>query len=287
MISCIETLRRFYDYLDKELPDGQAHEVKEHLEGCKKCLDRMEFEKLYKTFVEENCGTEVCSEQLKGQILSKIRHMEQSEEGEIDELFPNHHDHADVDQVPLPAPFGEERPGPRRIPIWSYILIAAAVMLTAIPFVLPDKVGSVPTHLAPLAAIHHEGTPDYAHTDAAILSNWIIQRAAHEPMIDKFAQSGCVLKGASVDSIWSVLHAEAEGIPLSVFVADARDFPVPAGMKEVHLGDYTVWTAEEPCMVYVVWEYHPDGLVCAAVATGGMESVLKLVRRVEDLMHQA
>jgi mycothiol system anti-sigma-R factor len=287
MISCIETLRRFYDYLDKELPGKQASEVEEHLEGCKKCLDRMEFEKLYQTFIQKNCSEDVSTERLKSQILGKIRDMEQADVGGEDELFPNHHDHADVDDVPLAAPFGEDRPGPRRIPVWSYVLVAAAVILTALPFVQPDKVGSVPTNLAPLAAIHHEDKPDYAHTDGAVLSSWLVGRDAHEPMIEMFAKAGCALKGASVDSIWSVLYAEAEGMPLSVFVADARDFPVPDGMKEVHLGDYTVWTAEEPGMVYVVWEYHPDGLVCAAVATGGMDSVLELVRRVEDLMHQA
>jgi mycothiol system anti-sigma-R factor len=286
MINCIETLRRFYDYLDRELPDQQAGEVEEHLEGCKKCLDRMEFEKLYNTFVQKNCDMDVSTEQLKDQILSKIRDIEQSEAGADDELFPDHEDHADVDNVPLPAPFGEDRSGSGRIPFWSYVLVAAALILTALPFVLPDKIGEVPTNLAPLAAIHHEGTPDYANTDASLLSNWIVQRAAHEPMIEMFAMAGCALKGASVDSIWSVLFAEAEGIPLSVFVADARLFPVPEGMKEVQLGDYTVWTAEEPGMVYVVWEYHPDGLVCAALASGDMDTVLRLVRQIEDLIQK-
>lgn len=287
MISCIETLRRFYEYLDKELPEGDANEVREHLEGCKKCLDRMEFEKLYNAFVRVSCATDVTSDQLKSQILSKIRDIEQSDEATEEELFPNHQDHADVDNVPLPAPFGEERPGGRRIPVWSYVLVAAAMVLTALPFVLPDRIGSVPTNLAPLAAIHHEGTPDYLSTDAQALSTWIAQRAAHKPMIEKFAMAGCALKGASVDSIWSVLHAEADGVPLSVFVADAREFPVPSGMKEAHVGDYTVWTAEEPGMVYVVWEYHPDGLVCAALTSGDMDSVLKLVQQVEDLMLKA
>jgi mycothiol system anti-sigma-R factor len=287
MITCIETLRRFYEYLDKELPEGQAHEVREHLEGCKKCLDRMEFEQLYNTFVQDSCTTEVSTNQLKNQILGKIRDIEQADETGTDELFPNHQDHADVDNVPLPAPFGEQSPPGRRIPVWSYVLVAAALVLTALPFLLPDKIGSVPTNLAPLAAIHHEGTPDYVNTDAEALSSWISQRAACEPMIEKFAMAGCALKGASVDSIWSVLHAEADGVPLSVFVADAHDFPVPAGMKEVKVGDYTVWTAEEPGLVYVVWEYHPDGLVCAALASGDMESVLRLVQQVEDLMLKA
>ena len=116
---------------------------------------------------------------------------------------------------------------------------------------------------------------------------WILDRAPHEPMVREFAQVGCAVRGASVDSIWSVLYAETQGTPVSIFVAPESEYPVPAGMERVELGGYEFWTAEVDGMVYVIWEYHPDGVVCAAVARGEMQKVLRLVVSAEDLMKQA
>ena len=42
--TCLETVRRLDDYLDRELSAVERHEVERHLETCDRCLQRFRFE---------------------------------------------------------------------------------------------------------------------------------------------------------------------------------------------------------------------------------------------------
>ena len=42
--TCLETVRRLDDYLDRELSEAESHEVERHLETCDRCLKRFRFE---------------------------------------------------------------------------------------------------------------------------------------------------------------------------------------------------------------------------------------------------
>jgi anti-sigma factor (TIGR02949 family) len=42
--TCLETVRRLDDYLDRELSDVETREVERHLELCDRCLQRFRFE---------------------------------------------------------------------------------------------------------------------------------------------------------------------------------------------------------------------------------------------------
>jgi anti-sigma factor (TIGR02949 family) len=42
--TCLETVRRLDDYLDRELSDAERHQVERHLETCDRCLQRFRFE---------------------------------------------------------------------------------------------------------------------------------------------------------------------------------------------------------------------------------------------------
>ena len=42
--TCLETVRRLDDYLDRELSAVETHEVERHLEVCDRCLARFQFE---------------------------------------------------------------------------------------------------------------------------------------------------------------------------------------------------------------------------------------------------
>ena len=42
--TCLETVRRLDDYLDRELSVAERFEVERHLETCDQCLGRFQFE---------------------------------------------------------------------------------------------------------------------------------------------------------------------------------------------------------------------------------------------------
>lgn len=44
-IECEEAIRRLAEYLDGELQEGEADELERHLETCRSCWSRAEFER--------------------------------------------------------------------------------------------------------------------------------------------------------------------------------------------------------------------------------------------------
>ena len=50
-IECEEAIRMMLEYLDSELHDHDHDSVEEHLESCRSCYSRMEFEKRLKGMV--------------------------------------------------------------------------------------------------------------------------------------------------------------------------------------------------------------------------------------------
>lgn len=53
IIDCEEALRRLADYLDAELSGEHRREVDHHLQRCRSCFSRAEFEKRLKTRLAE------------------------------------------------------------------------------------------------------------------------------------------------------------------------------------------------------------------------------------------
>ncbi|MBI4547083.1 MAG: zf-HC2 domain-containing protein [Ignavibacteriae bacterium] len=47
-ISCEEAIKRVYDFIDNHLKAKARAELEHHLETCRHCFDRVEFEKLLK-----------------------------------------------------------------------------------------------------------------------------------------------------------------------------------------------------------------------------------------------
>jgi anti-sigma factor (TIGR02949 family) len=52
-IDCEEALRRLFEYLDAELLDESQREMEQHLERCRSCFSRVEFEKELKAYTAE------------------------------------------------------------------------------------------------------------------------------------------------------------------------------------------------------------------------------------------
>ena len=53
VIDCEEALRRLFEYLDAELQGETQREMAQHLERCRSCFSRVEFEKRLKAYTAE------------------------------------------------------------------------------------------------------------------------------------------------------------------------------------------------------------------------------------------
>jgi len=287
MIDCRETLKRFYDYLDRELTQIRAREVEEHLDRCRDCFDRFEFEKSFGKFVSTSGQQPVDTGQLKAHIRARLNQMESSGPEAGEELFPGHTDHSPIDDVPLPEPHpaGAGASMGRRIPMWSYVLAAAALVMIIIPVMRQqEETPQITRAIAPLIEIHRTAVRQVTDSDPQRLSDWLAERVEFDAMVREFDMAGCSLSGAAVDSIWAILFAESGGVPVCVMVTDIDAFAIPSEFERVEMNGRTFWTATDGEFSVVVWAWHPTGVVCAAVAEAGTDHLLQLANRVEDVI---
>ena len=68
---CLQSLIEIFLYIDGQLDDERASEIKAHLSVCEKCYGRVEFEKLVKGYIKKrNKGDEAPSA-----VVSSVSHM--------------------------------------------------------------------------------------------------------------------------------------------------------------------------------------------------------------------
>ena len=65
-------LKKLYEVVDKEVTQADKNKVLKHLEHCRHCMSRFEFEEMFKTFISEKACIDCDSEKLKSKILEKI-----------------------------------------------------------------------------------------------------------------------------------------------------------------------------------------------------------------------
>lgn len=317
MIDCKETLARVYEYLDGELTPERAKEVADHLGYCRGCYDRAEFERALKDLVRRTGQLGPDAAPLRHAIAERLSKLSANPvDGE--ELFPAHRQPDDRSAAPLPTVSDAEferltnmyvsrgvdvHRGPvpnapaepsyskREVPIWSYLLVAAAVVLIAIPIL---RQYTPPTGVDPMVtafvAMHSEDRPEVTTDDPVMLSDWIKRRTSFDPMVQKFVMAGCAVKGAAVDSVWqsqlSHLYVEHHGKPVSVFVTAMNKFKMPSKMDIVQMDDQAFWTARDGDCAVVIWKQHPAGVVCIAVARMEVMDVVKLAYDADKFMSQ-
>lgn len=66
-ISCNEVLEHLFAYLDREMDHQTAAEIEHHLEHCRGCFSRAEFERKLKARVRD-AGASPASERLRARI---------------------------------------------------------------------------------------------------------------------------------------------------------------------------------------------------------------------------
>lgn len=70
-IDCEEALRRLFDYIDAELAGEPQREMEHHLERCRICFSRLEFEKRLKAHTAD-LGREPVSEDLERRVRALL-----------------------------------------------------------------------------------------------------------------------------------------------------------------------------------------------------------------------
>ncbi len=77
-MTCEEALRKLYEVIDKEASEIDRKEVEAHLEHCKSCMARYQFEAMFKTFVVEKAASPSKKELLKDKIVAQIDHFQEN-----------------------------------------------------------------------------------------------------------------------------------------------------------------------------------------------------------------
>lgn len=77
-MTCEEALRKLYEVIDKEASEIDRQEVEEHLEHCKSCMARYQFEAMFKTFVVEKAASPSKKELLKEKIVAQIGYLKEN-----------------------------------------------------------------------------------------------------------------------------------------------------------------------------------------------------------------
>lgn len=76
-LGCEEALRRLAAYLDDELDEHQRAEVDRHLERCRSCFSRAEFERRLKNRIRQDLGATDVPEVFERRIRSLLRSLPQ------------------------------------------------------------------------------------------------------------------------------------------------------------------------------------------------------------------
>jgi len=72
IVTCRGALARLYEYIDGELPPGDAKAVKLHLKLCRACSKRFRFEEQLLAGIREKCRTVAMPEELRQRIESAL-----------------------------------------------------------------------------------------------------------------------------------------------------------------------------------------------------------------------
>jgi mycothiol system anti-sigma-R factor len=71
-MTCKEALEKLYEVIDKEATEIDTQEVEKHLNHCKSCMARYQFEAMFKTFVTDRVPSECTGDLLKSKIMGQI-----------------------------------------------------------------------------------------------------------------------------------------------------------------------------------------------------------------------
>lgn len=246
---CREVLARLYEYLDGELDAAGSDRVRAHLEACRPCLNRFEFERLFHEYVVARVPRPTAREEFKAGLLARIR----AEQGELSGS----------------AGGGFWRLMPR------FALAASVILLIAVGSWWMTRHGTLQAADWQLLADYHYhrgNTPDDGFmTDCPFKSrDFIVSRLGEEARnaIPTIVPAGMTVREACIKPLKSgrvaFLEWRAEFDDVSVVVARAACLPLGGtSSTEWHGRPYRVISQDG--LNAVCWE-EDGGYVCVMMA---------------------
>ena len=71
-MNCKESLEKLYEFIDGDLAKAPAGELEKHLDRCRHCWDRFEFEKQLMKRIKSCCCKDLCPDSLRQRIQSLL-----------------------------------------------------------------------------------------------------------------------------------------------------------------------------------------------------------------------
>ena len=72
-MNCQETLEKLWQYLDKELDSASRQQLQEHLEQCRQCFSKAEFEQRLRAMLRRSCCGEHAPRELRERLSRLLR----------------------------------------------------------------------------------------------------------------------------------------------------------------------------------------------------------------------
>jgi anti-sigma factor (TIGR02949 family) len=82
---CSEVLDHLYEYLDREMPDGDCEKMQEHIDECSPCLEKYGLEQSVKKLVKRCCGQDEVPADLRAKVLGRLDLLRCGEAGDATE----------------------------------------------------------------------------------------------------------------------------------------------------------------------------------------------------------
>ncbi|WP_301126301.1 mycothiol system anti-sigma-R factor [Streptomyces cacaoi] len=77
---CSEVLDHLYEYLDREMPDGDREKYREHFDECSPCFEKYGLEREVKKLVKRCCGHDDVPSDLRAKVMNRIEVIRQGQE---------------------------------------------------------------------------------------------------------------------------------------------------------------------------------------------------------------
>ncbi|HKV46197.1 MAG TPA: mycothiol system anti-sigma-R factor [bacterium] len=72
-MNCEEALEKLWQYLDRELDGESTSELHRHLEECRHCFSKVEFEQRLRAIVRRSCSGEQAPAELRERLSRLLR----------------------------------------------------------------------------------------------------------------------------------------------------------------------------------------------------------------------